>query len=177
MLDVGLRLSELTGLLVSDVNLPYLKVWGKGNKERILAASDVMVKTLRRYVRVRERVVRRSMAETDLLFPSRTAERITNRNFDHILKTYRDAAGVTGVRVSAHTFRYTYTSQAIRNGMSLTSLQTCLGHTTLTMSRHYAVLNDADAFEESRACSPLANMGKTNESRGRPIRRPASRGK
>jgi len=56
---------------------------------------------------------------------------------------------------------------AVRSGMSLTSLQTCLGHTTLAMTRHYAVLNDQDAFEESRAMSPLAKLLGKPERRAR----------
>ena len=71
MLDVGLRLSELTGLRGGDLNLPYLKVHGKGDKERILAMSDVMVQTIRKYVRRLQSVVRRSGVATDVLFPSR----------------------------------------------------------------------------------------------------------
>ena len=156
MLDVGLRLSELTGLRGNDLNLPYLKVHGKGDKERILAMSDVMVQTIRKYVRRLQSVVRRSGITTDVLFPSRHGGELSAKRVDDVLKHYGAAAGVSGVRVSAHTFRFTYTSAAIRNGMPLTSLQTCLGHTTLAMTRHYVVINDTDAFEDSRRCSPLA---------------------
>ncbi|NSW55173.1 MAG: tyrosine-type recombinase/integrase [Armatimonadetes bacterium] len=162
MLDVGLRLGELTGICVSDITLPYVKVTGKGDKERILAMSDVMVKSLRKYLRARERALQRAGNKTELLFFTRTCERLPNRRVDFILKAYGEQAGVTGVRVSAHTFRFTYTSMAVRNGMSLTSLQTCLGHSTLAMTRHYAVMNDEDAFDESREKSPLAQvMGKS----------------
>jgi len=167
MLDVGLRLSELTGLEVSDITLPYAKVRGKGNKERVVAMSDVMVKSLRKYLRARERALQRARSQTDLLFFTRTCERLPNRRMDFILKAYGRQAGVTGVRVSAHTFRFTYTSMAVRNGMSLTSLQTCLGHATLAMTRHYAILNDEDAFQESRACSPLVTIGRTSRSCGK----------
>jgi integrase/recombinase XerD len=159
MLDVGLRLSELTGLETGDINLPYIRVRGKFDKERILAASDVMVKTLRRYLGVRDRLIARTSLITDLVFPSRIGTRLTPTTVNSAIKKYGRQAGITGVRLSPHTFRYTYTSLAIRNGMSLTSLQTCLGHTTLTMTRHYAVLNDSDAFEESRRCSPLVSLG------------------
>lgn len=156
MLDVGLRLSELTGLRTGDLNLPYLKVYGKGSKERILAMSDVMVQTMRKYVRRLQSVVRHSGVDTDVLFPSRHGGELSAKRVDDVLKHYGQSAGVSGVRVSAHTFRFTYTSAAIRNGMPLTSLQTCLGHTTLAMTRHYVVINDTDAFEDSRRCSPLA---------------------
>ena len=162
MLDVGLRLSELTGICLSDITLPYVKVRGKMDKERILAMSDVMVKALRKYMRARQHALEKARKETDLLFFTRTCERLPNRRMDFILKAYGKQAGITGVRMSAHTFRFTYTSMAVRNGMSLTSLQTCLGHTTLAMTRYYAVLSNEDAFDESRACSPLATINSKN---------------
>ncbi len=160
LLDVGLRLSELTGLRLHDINIPHLKVRGKGDKERIVATSDAMVKRLRKYLRTRARVVRRFEVSTDLVFPSRYGSQMAGRTVDEMLKRYGAKAGVEGVRVSCHTWRFTYTSLAVRNGMSLTSLQTCLGHATLTMTRHYAILNDTDAFDESREFSPLAALGK-----------------
>jgi integrase/recombinase XerD len=155
MLDVGLRLSELTGVCVSDITLSYVNVRVKGDKELVPAMSDVIVKALRKYMRARERALQRAGNRTELLLFTRTCERLPNRRVDFILKAYGEQAGVTGVRVSAHTFRFTYTSMAVRNGMSLTSPQTCLGHTTLAMTRHYAILNDEDALDQSRAFSPL----------------------
>ncbi len=129
--DVGLRLSECTGLLVVNVSLPYLKVLGKGSKERVVALSAAMVKRLRKYVRVRKRMVEQTDADPEHLFPSRFGRQVSSKRFDSILKAYGADAGITGVRISAHTFRYTYASIALRNGMKLTNLQTCLGHTTL----------------------------------------------
>jgi len=156
LLDVGIRLGELLGLRVHHVVSPHLKVFGKGSKERIVAMSDVMVKRLNKYLRARKRLLKRAEMESDVLFVSRYGRELCGRAFHDILKHYGEQAGIEGVRVSAHTFRYTYTSMALRSGMSLTSLQTCLGHTTLTMTRHYAVLNDADAFDEAIVHSPLA---------------------
>ena len=160
LLDLGIRLSELTGLLVADVCIPYLTVRGKGSKTRIVAMSDEMTKRLRKYLRARQRVVAKSDSDVPFLFPSRYGRILNGRTVDDILKRYGGMAGVEGVRVSAHTWRFTYTTLALRAGMSLTSLQTCLGHTTLAMTRHYAVVNDSDAFNDARACSPLANLGK-----------------
>ena len=158
LVDVGLRLGELTGLHVGQADSPYLRVLGKGDKERTVAMSDTMAGRLRKFLRARARALEAARMETDYLFPTRSGNRLSNKRVDTFLKRYGREAGVTGVRVSAHTFRYTYASHALRNGMSLTSLQTCLGHTTLAMTRHYAVVNDADAFRESRACSPLVGL-------------------
>ncbi len=160
LLDCGLRLSELTGLLVADVCIPYATVRGKGSKQRIVAMSDEMTKRLRKYLRARQRVVAKSRSDVSFLFPSRYGRRLNSRTVDGILKRYGGMGGVEGVRVSAHTWRFTYTTLALRAGMSLTSLQTCLGHATLAVTRHYAVVNDTDAFSDARACSPLANLPK-----------------
>ena len=160
LLDVGIRLGELTGLELAALTIPYLTIQGKGSKQRIVAMSDVMVKRLRTYLRVRQRAVADYDGEVTLLFPSRYGTKLSHRRVSDILKGYGEKAGVRGVRVSAHTFRFTYTTMAVRAGMSLTSLQTCLGHSTLAMTRHYAVVSDRDAFAEARACSPLAAMGK-----------------
>jgi integrase/recombinase XerD len=158
LLDVGLRLSEVTGLTVKDVQMPYLTVHGKGRKDRIVAMSDAMVKRLRKYLRVRKRTIAEADSQVEALFPSRYGKKLSGRRVNEFLKQYAKAAGITDVRVSTHVWRYTYATMAVRAGMSLTSLQTCLGHTTLSMTRAYVAARDEDAFEEARNCSPLTGF-------------------
>jgi integrase/recombinase XerD len=156
MLDTGVRVGEAQGLTPEDVSIPFVKVRGKGDKERTVALSAPMQTHLRKYLRAREAALTRARQETPFLFPSRTGRRLDRRSVQEAIKRYAQAAGIEGVRVSPHTFRYTYATHFLRNGGSIVSLQQVMGHTTLAMSRRYAAMVDEDAFEESMRCSPLA---------------------
>jgi integrase/recombinase XerD len=157
MLDTGIRLGELVGLDVEDILCGHLVVRGKGNKERIVAMSAPSEKAMLRYLRARAGTGFEGVA----LFPSRHGQRISKRTVAQHLKRYAEAAGIQGISLSPHRLRYTMATHFLRNGGSIVSLQQVLGHTTLAMARHYAQMVDQDAFEETRAYSPVARLRPT----------------
>lgn len=153
-LDTGVRVSELIGLDADDVHLPFIKVRGKGDKERMLQLSDNMLRAMTKYLRLRANCG----ADGPALFPSRHGGRVAPRTFAGHLKRYGEAAGITGMSLSPHKLRYTHASWFLRNGGGIVNLQLVLGHSSLAMTRHYAQMTDADAFEDSRRYSPVSKL-------------------
>ena len=72
-------------------------------------------------------------------------------------------AGVTGLRISPHTFRHTFAVMYLRNGGDVFSLQKLLGHSDLTMTRRYAELSETDVIEKHRQFSPADAFGMTKQ--------------
>lgn len=153
MLDSGLRLSEVLGLRLSQLDLEAgeLIVLGKGRKERRVPVAGFMQRTLRDYLRKRVQ----TRGASDLVFVSRSGRRLTSRHLQLVVKRYGLQAGLTGVRVSPHTLRHTFATQYIRNGGDPFSLQAILGHSTLEMVRNYVNLASRDVADQHRKFSPL----------------------
>jgi integrase/recombinase XerD len=162
LMDTGIRVAECLGLSMQQVNEgeATVAVIGKGDKQRVVALSLPMGKVLRRWIRSRERLCAEMGWESELVFLSRSGEGLRYRALARRIHDYGVAAGIQGVRVSAHTFRSTFATHFCRQGGSIVHLQTILGHTTLEMSRRYAAVTDQDAFEASRRFSPLVAVGK-----------------
>ena len=160
LLDTGIRISESLAIRLSDVDetAGTIAVVGKGNKQRMVALSLEMRRTLRRWVKTRDLLVRKHEWTCEVLFPSRFGDHLSYRTAAERIQEYGNQAGIDGVRVSPHTFRSTFATHFCRQGGSIVHLQTILGHTTLDMSRKYAAVVDEDAFESSRRFSPLAAM-------------------
>lgn len=157
-LDTGVRVGELTGMEVGDISGDVVRVVGKGDKQRQVALSAPAARALRRYLRSRHETLKDAGALTTVLFPSRYGGRLSRKQVQERLADYARKAAIEGVRVSPHTLRYTFATHFLRNGGSIVALQQILGHTTLTMSRHYASVADTDAFEQSIRFSPVAAM-------------------
>lgn len=157
-LDTGVRVGELVGLQVNDISGEILRVIGKGDKQRQVALSAPASQTLRRYLRVRHEVLEDAETSTSSVFPSRYGRRLSRKQVHERLALYAKLAGIEGVRVSPHSLRFSFATHFLRAGGSIVALQQILGHTTLAMSRHYAFVADADAFEASIRFSPIAQM-------------------
>jgi len=153
-LDSGIRVGELVGLDVDDVKLPQLKVRGKGDKERLIRLSDQVQKTMMKYLRARKECG----VAGNFLFPSRHGRRISARTFAGHLKEYGEAAGITSITLAPHRLRYTYATHYLRNGGDIVSLQGIMGHTTLTQTRHYAQVTNADFIEHAPKFSPVGKL-------------------
>jgi integrase/recombinase XerD len=138
LLDTGIRASELCGLALSNIWLDaddsYIKVLGKGRKEREVALGKTARLALRRYVtRYRKP---KNKAEQHV-FLSRTREPLTTSGLDQVIRQLGEAARIRGIRCSAHTFRHTYAVQYLLNGGDLYKLSRTLGHSSVRISERY----------------------------------------
>jgi len=160
LFDTGIRLSELTGLTLSSVFLDegYIRVRGKGAKERLIPLGQAARRALRRYIREV-----RGEAQTDVLFLTRDRKPLKNSGVQSLLKRIGKAAGVKGV--SPHKFRHTFAKEYLLNGGDLESLRRMLGHTSLEMARRYIHLIIDDLELIHRKASPVDNL-LTGKNRG-----------
>lgn len=168
--DTGLRASECLGIKIPDIDMinNVVKVMGKGSKERVVPFGQNTKSWLRAYLRRRESLDDMEFEDPKLLFITEYGDEVTVYHMDHRLKRYGEKAGVTGVRVSNHTFRHFAAVTWLRNGGDLFSLQRLLGHSSLEMVRRYANYNDSDITSQHKRFSPLDRMADSGKVKMKP---------
>jgi site-specific recombinase XerD len=157
LLDTGLRLSELAGLRMGDL-LPdgYLRVRGKGGKERLVPLGAVTEARLPDYIaHSRPRPIGRDVEQ---IFLARDGRPLTPVAIQHALRRLGRRAGLDGVRTNPHTFRHTFAKLYLLNGGDLFSLQKILGHTTLDMVRRYVNLDTGEVKRQHAQASPVDRL-------------------
>jgi integrase/recombinase XerC len=135
----GMRVSELQGLAVGDVDLlaDQVKVRGKGRKERIVPLGSAAVRALRRYEpRRREALHRSDRPDRDALFVSDTGRRLTVRRIQDIVREYLDAVADVG-ELSTHSLRHSFATHLLDAGADLMAVKELLGHESLSTTRIY----------------------------------------
>jgi len=158
LLDTGVRCGELIGLRLPDVNLEsrLLKVWGKGNKERPVPIGAKVQKALWKYL-AKYRPEPAS-PRYDRVFLTRDGHPLAKDRLEYIVERYGKKAGITGVRVSPHTFRHTMAVTFLRNGGDVFTLQRILGHSQLEVLRGYINLAQSDISRVHQRNSPADNL-------------------
>lgn len=158
LLDTGIRCSELTGLSLIDVNLEsrLIKVWGKGSKERLVPIGAKVQKAIWKYLS-RHRP-EPAIPRYNQVFLTCNGRPLTKDRLEKIVEHYGTKAGITGVRLSPHTFRHTMAVTFLRNGGDIFSLQRILGHSQLEVLRGYVNLALSDISKAHRRNSPADNL-------------------
>ncbi len=134
----GLRVSELIGLKISDLYFEedFIKVTGKGNKQRFVPISNINKKYINIYkneVRIHLKI---QEGFQDILFLNRRGKQLTRAMVFTIVK---DLAEHIGLRknISPHTFRHSFATHLLENGADLRSIQQMLGHESITTTEVY----------------------------------------
>jgi integrase/recombinase XerC len=135
--STGIRLSELNGMNVEDLDLlsDQVKVRGKGRKERIVPVGSRAVLALRRYLNLREALVARIGGDRRAVFLSRRGKRLAPRGIQRIVHGMFDAIGGDGLRV--HSLRHTFATHMLDAGADLRAVQELLGHASLSTTQVY----------------------------------------
>ncbi len=156
LLDTGLRLSEMTTLKVQDVHLDskYVKVLGKGGKERIVPMGGLCHKALLRYYYHFR--AEPAHAGVDAFFLTLDGYPLDNTAVKSLIVRLSRSSGI--IRLHAHLLRHTYATQFLLNGGDVFLLKQNLGHSTLTMVEHYRHIASRQAALLSEAFSPLDRM-------------------
>ncbi len=133
----GLRVSELTGLVLGQVNLQQgvVKVMGKGSKERLVPLGEEAQSWLERYLR-EARGLLLGTVQTDVLFPGNRATAITRQAFWQHIKRYALEAGIHKP-LSPHTLRHAFATHLLNHGADLRVVQLLLGHSNLSTTQIY----------------------------------------
>ncbi|MCD8136766.1 MAG: tyrosine-type recombinase/integrase, partial [Parabacteroides gordonii] len=133
----GLRVSELTSLRYSDVYFDegFIKVEGKGSKQRLVPISDTAIREIKNYLLDRNLVAVKKGYE-DILFLSRRGTGLSRIMVFHVIKQQAEMAGIKK-NVSPHTFRHSFATHLLEGGANLRAIQDMLGHEKITTTEIY----------------------------------------
>jgi len=133
----GIRVSELTNLNISDVNLDmgYIKCYGKGSKERIVPLGSIAARCVQEYTAKGRTKLVRSYEEPSL-FVNHHGKRLTRQGFWKIIKKYALEASIMKA-ITPHTLRHSFATHLLENGADLRSVQEMLGHADISTTQIY----------------------------------------
>ena len=133
----GLRVSELITLKLSDLYLDdeFIRVEGKGQKQRLVPISKKAIKEIQFYMADRHLVTVKKGHE-DFLFLSRRGTHLSRIMIFHIIKELADEVGIIKI-ISPHTFRHSFATHLLEGGANLRAIQMMLGHESITTTEIY----------------------------------------
>ena len=133
----GMRASELAGLKINDCNLNvgYLRIFGKGNKERIVPVGRAAIAAVEEYLAVQRPALVKSMS-ADWLLLSRTGRKLGRIELWRLVKKYAMRAGL-GDKVTVHTLRHSFATHLLIGGADIRSVQEMLGHVDISTTQIY----------------------------------------
>lgn len=161
-LNCGMRLSELVGISVNDYikskdistgeEYYFIKVIGKGNKERIIYLNNACVAAYNAYIQVRP-----NAQNENALFLSKRLKRISNRRVEQIIEEKLMKSGLAGMGFSVHKLRHTAATLMYQNGVDVRVLKEVLGHENLNTTQIYTHVSDLQ-IKQAMDNNPLSEM-------------------
>ena len=138
----GLRVSELVNLKISNlyVDAGYIKVTGKGDKERLVPIGSDAVKYIGVYKNTIRNKINIKPGQGDILFLNRRGSKLSRVMIFLMLKELAKKAGITK-NVSPHTFRHSFATHLVEGGADLRAVQEMLGHESITTTEIYTHLD------------------------------------
>ncbi|CAN5265444.1 site-specific tyrosine recombinase XerD [soil metagenome] len=138
----GLRVSELINLKISDIfaNEAYVRVIGKGDKERLVPIGRTALKHIKLYHEGVRTHIPVQHGEEDMLFLNRRGKRLTRVMVFTIIKNLVQKCGIKK-NVSPHTFRHSFATHLVEGGADLRAVQEMLGHESITTTEIYTHLD------------------------------------
>ena len=164
-LNCGMRLSELVGINISDIdqNLEKLVVTGKGNKMRMVYLNTACRNAISDYLSVRQQKATqhgKPIVDKNALFLSSRRTRISNQMVQALVYKYLKLAGLDGKGLSVHKLRHTAATLMYSEGdVDVVVIKDILGHEQLTTTQIYTHLSDK-RLEEAAQKNPLAKIKK-----------------
>jgi len=149
----GLRVSELAGLNIEDLNIKegLIMVHGKGRKERILPIGSKAIDAIKTYLVERLLAKKKEKA----LFLNRLGTRLTDRGVRRIVVKYSKAIQIKG-NIGPHTLRHSFASHMLQGGADLRVIQELLGHKSLSTTQKYTHLDIKHLVDVYDKAHPLA---------------------
>lgn len=165
-LNCGMRLSELVGINCNDymstsVNnqlVTYIKILGKGNKERIVYLNSACISAYSNYISVRPE------SKDKALFISRRGTRISNRRVEQIIEEKLKLSGLSGMGFSVHKLRHTAATLMYQNGVDVRVLKEVLGHENLDTTQIYTHVAN-EQIRNAIDMNPLADIELKNKNK------------
>jgi len=158
MYGCGLRVSEVVGLNVNDIDLHQceLRVLGKGRKERIVPLPEGAVQYVQRYLSEREGgMISAKQEQDEALFLNKYYKRLSVRSVQRMLKDRALQTG-TDLSVTPHRLRHSFATHLLAGGVDLRAIQELLGHASLATTERYTHLDIARLTEVYDKAHPRA---------------------
>lgn len=163
-LNCGMRLSELVGINISDIDFyeNRVKVLGKGRKERMVYLNSACVEALNQYLKIRKNIPK--AASEPALFISNQNKRISKRRVQQIVEKALCEAGLDGKGITTHKLRHTAATLMYQYGdADVLTLKELLGHASVSTTEIYTHLND-NIVRNAVESNPLAGIKPKNNS-------------
>ncbi|MEV5028486.1 tyrosine-type recombinase/integrase [Paenibacillus sp. LPE1-1-1.1] len=157
LIDGGLRIKEMTSLKISDIDFKLRQVTvraevSKTNTTRVIPLSQRTIKEIEKLIEYM------NVEMNDYLWLTQFGNRYFGDTFAKMLKLYAKRVGVTGARVSPHTFRHYMAVKFLRGGGDPIALARILGHTSLSMTQVYVRFTGMDLREQHDKASPVTSL-------------------
>ncbi|MDR0941967.1 MAG: site-specific tyrosine recombinase XerD [Bacteroidales bacterium] len=159
----GLRVSELVDLRISNLlfEYGYIRVVGKGNKERLIPVNDKAMLEIQGYFEHTRNHQTIQKGSEDIVFVNRRGKKLTRVMIFLIIKQTAAQAGVTKT-ISPHTFRHSFATHLVDGGANLRAVQDMLGHESITTTEIYTHINKQHLHDTIMKFHPRA----TSEGKG-----------
>jgi len=150
----GLRVSEVAGLNVEDINTKegLVKVRGKGKKERILPVGSKAIDAMKSYLVEKILLKKKDRA----MFLNRRGIKLSERGIRRIVVKYAKMVGISG-QIGPHTLRHTFASHLLQSGADLRVIQELLGHSSLSTTQKYTHLDVTHLMDIYDKAHPLSH--------------------
>jgi integrase/recombinase XerD len=157
----GLRVSELIGLNISEVYFKdeFIKVRGKGNKERLVPIGQAALKAIQIYINETRVHLKLHKKFSDTVFINHLGGGISRVSVFKIIKSLAAAAGIRK-NISPHTFRHSFATCLVEGGADLRAVQQMLGHESITTTEIYTHLDRSYLKETIRLYHPRSGKSK-----------------
>ena len=156
MYATGCRVSEVTGLKLSDVNMDerYARVTGKGNKQRMVSLTPLAVAAIADYITLeRPDMVENAVSDEGWLFVTRSGRRLNRETIWQLIQRYANRVGCGG-DVSPHTLRHSFATHLLAGGADIRALQEMLGHASIRTTQVYTHVDHTRLKSVHQKCHP-----------------------
>lgn len=153
-LNCGMRISELIGMNISDIQDDHVRLVGKGNKVRVVYLNQACLNALQQYLQTRRPITGK---DRDALFLSERNQRISRSTVHNLVKKHIATAGLDSTQYSSHKLRHTAATLMLQNGVDVRSVQEVLGHEHLNTTEIYTHI-DNDSLRIAAKANPLSKV-------------------
>ncbi len=143
MYACGLRVSEVTSLKISNIYIKdeFIRIFGKGDKERLIPISQSTIKTLYLYIDGERKSQNINSKHTDTLFINRRGSGLSRQMIFLIIKDLAEKAGIKK-NIGPHTIRHSFATHLLEGGADLRAVQQMLGHSSISTTEIYTHISD-----------------------------------
>lgn len=143
MYGCGLRVSEVTSLKISNIYIEdeFIRIFGKGDKERLIPISPSTIKTLYLYIEGERKSQNINPKHTDTVFINRRGSGLSRQMIFLIIKDLAEKAGIKK-NIGPHTIRHSFATHLLEGGADLRAVQQMLGHSSISTTEIYTHVSD-----------------------------------